>query len=147
MIRSIVCPPPSDDIIWSSAASARRCSSTCRGSSGAVNLHAALAFVETSSGHLGALRVVIVLVGRLEQWQWQADAVTKVLERRHLASDNGADDESHEDDEHEEVKHRVADDSPLAKLRLLERVDGWTNLLAANIVSEENQECGAKGRT
>jgi hypothetical protein len=47
-----------------------------------------------------------------------------------LASHNGPNDERNEDDEHDKIEDRVADDAPSSKLRLLERVDGWSDLTA-----------------
>lgn len=56
----------------------------------------------------------------------------------HLASNDGTDDQGHEDDEHEEIQHGKADDSTLAKLRLLERVD-WRSDLTTGIVSAQGK--------
>ena len=52
-----------------------------------------------------------------------------------LLDNDGADDQDHHKEEHEEVHDRVADDTALAKLRLLERVDRRADLAAAINVS------------
>ncbi len=52
-----------------------------------------------------------------------------------FASDTRADDEDDEEEEHGEVEDGVADDTTLAKLRLLERVDGWADLTATQVLA------------
>jgi hypothetical protein len=48
-----------------------------------------------------------------------------------LSGNNRTNDQGEEDNEKNKVKNRIADDPALAKLRLLQRVDGRANLTAA----------------
>ena len=52
-----------------------------------------------------------------------------------VTTDDWSDDEKQEQEEDRKVDDRVTDDTSLAKLRLLERVDGRTDLTATNRVS------------
>ena len=58
------------------------------------------------------------------------------FEREVFASDNRSDDEGEEDDEHDEVEDSEADDASFSELRLLERVDRWSNLATGKTVSD-----------
>lgn len=55
--------------------------------------------------------------------------------REVFACHQRADDQGKEDDEEDEVEDGIADDSSLAELGLLQRVNGWANLSAAEYVS------------
>lgn len=55
------------------------------------------------------------------------DAITQ----NHLASNDGADYECEEDDEHHKVQDSISPDTSLSKLRLLHRVNWWSDLSAA----------------
>lgn len=67
--------------------------------------------------------VVVAVTGRLEELHGQVN-----VELDLLASNDGADNQSKEDDEDDEIQDGVTDDPALAKLGLLERVDGRTDL-------------------
>ena len=84
-----------------------------------------------------AVRVVVVPVRRLQQVE--RNAARKAAARAEEGAseepsyDRWTDDEDQEQEEHEEVEDGVADDTALAKLGLLERVDWWADLAAVVI--------------
>jgi len=79
--------------------------------------------------------IVVVLACRLEEThrdlraQASEDLVT---------DDERCGDQADEDDEDDEVEDRVADDSSLPELRLLERIDGWSDLSAGTQPEEHD---------
>lgn len=85
----------------------------------------------SGSTSLRSTGIVVVLTGRLEKVH--GDRVRHIGQV--LRGNQGASDECHKEDEKSEVKDRKANDSSPAKLGLLERVDGRTNLTAAVVIS------------
>ena len=64
-----------------------------------------------------------------------------VIKEAKVSDDSRGDKEDHEQDEEGKVEKSVANDTALAELGLLERVDGRANLTTVNIVSK----CNASG--
>lgn len=56
-----------------------------------------------------------------------------------VAHDNGTDNKNDEENEHEKVQDRVADDASLPQARLLDRVDGWSDLTAEKWLANDSQ--------
>ena len=83
--------------------------------------------VDEVSGLQRVLGVVIVL----SSWLHQVERQTRAQVRNVVASHNRPNDQDYEDNEHDEVQHGVTDNTSLAKSRLLERVDWWSNLTAS----------------
>jgi hypothetical protein len=60
------------------------------------------------------------------------------IKQAEVADDSRCDEEDHEEDEEGEVEESVANDTTLAELGLLERVDGRADLTAVNVVSKRH---------
>ena len=84
--------------------------------------HRARSFINTlASRSVGS--VVVAEACRLQDLHWQCHGELDVL-----SGDDRTHDQSQEDDEQDKVEDGVAHDTTLAKLCLLERVDGRTDL-------------------
>jgi hypothetical protein len=87
--------------------------------------------LDTCACYRGRCVVVVVASGLHDI---HGDGIADV-ELKELASDNGANNQAEEDDEHEEVEDRIANDSALAELALLHRVDRRADLTTGALLA------------
>jgi hypothetical protein len=86
--------------------------------------------------------VVVVLPRWLQQLEWNAK-----VDIDEVAHNDRSDDQDEEQNEHGKVEDSEADDSPLSKARLLERVDGWPDLTTVKKLASVVEVRGQKEHT
>jgi hypothetical protein len=68
-----------------------------------------------------------------------------VIKKAEVTDDSRSDEQDHEEDEEGEVEESVANDTALAELGLLERVDRRADLTTVNVVSKRHGNKVYKG--